>query len=72
MLVRWPLTVLDHQPRIVEIEKINVSKPEVSKAYYGKLFGKPNSFVIKASSTFSLYVNVLVPFVEGPRKNVVV
>ena len=70
MLVSWPLKILAHQPRIVEIEKINVTKPEISKAYYGKLSEKPHNYIISASSAFDLYVNVLVPFIEGPGKNV--
>ena len=71
-LVSWPLAVLAHQPRIVEAEKINITKPEVSKAYYGKLSGKPHTYTISTSSAFDLYVNVLVPFIEGPGKNVTV
>jgi len=71
-LVSWPLAVLAHQPRIVETEKINVTKPEISKAYYGKLSGKPHTYTISTSSAFDLYVNVLVPFIEGPGKNVTV
>ena len=71
-LVSWPLAVLAHQPRIVETEKINVTKPEISKAYYGKLSGKPHTYTISTSSAFDLYVNILVPFIEGPGKNVTV
>ena len=71
-LVSWPLAALAHQPRIVETEKINITKPEISKAYYGKLSGKPHTYTISTSSAIDLYVNVLVPFIEGPRKNVVV
>ena len=71
-LVSWPLAVLAHQPRIVETEKINITKPEISKAYYGKLSGKPHTYTISTSSAIDLYVNVLVPFIEGPGKNVIV
>jgi hypothetical protein len=71
-LVSWPLAVLAHQPRIVETEKINITKPEISKAYYGKLSGKPHTYTISTSSDIDLYVNVLVPFIEGPGKNVTV
>ena len=35
ILVSWPLKVLAHQPRLVEMEKINITEPEISKAYYG-------------------------------------
>ena len=72
ILVSWPLEVLAHQPRIVEYEKINVTKPGISKAYYGELSGKPHIYMIEASSAIDLYVNVLVPFIEGPGKNVTV
>jgi len=72
ILVSLPLSVLAHQPRIVDTENINVASPEISKAYYGKLSEKPHIYVITASSDINLYVNILVPFVEGPGKNVTV
>ncbi len=72
ILVSWPLEVLAHQPRLVEMEKINVTEPEISKAYYGNLSGKPHIYTISTSSPIDLYVNVLVPFIEGPEKNVTV
>ena len=68
ILVIWPLDVLAHQPRIVEMEEINITKPEISKAYYGNLSGKPHIYTISASSPIDLYVNILVPFIEGPEK----
>jgi len=72
ILVSWPLKVLAHQPRLVEMKKINVTEPEISKAYYGNLSGKPHIYTISTSSPIDLYVNVLVPFIEGPEKNVIV
>ena len=72
ILVSWPLEVLAHQPRLVEMEKINVTKPEISKAYYGNLSGKPHIYTISTSSPIDLYVNILVPFIEGSGKNVTV
>ena len=72
ILASWPLKVLAHQPRLVEMEKINVTEPEISKAYYGNLSGKPHIYTISTSSPIDLYVNVLVPFIEGPEKNVTV
>ncbi len=33
---------------------------------------KPHTYTISTSSAFDLYVNVLVPFIEGPGKNVTV
>ena len=72
IFVSWPLEVLAHQPSLVEMEKINVTEPEISKAYYGNLAGNPHIFTISTSSPIDLYVNVLVPFIEGPEKNVTV
>ena len=72
ILVSWPLEVLAHQPRLVEMEKINITEPEISKAYYGNLSGKPHIYTISTSSPIDLYVNILVPFIEGPGKNVTV
>ena len=72
ILVSWPLEVLAHQPRLVEMEKINITKPEISKAYYGNLSGKPHIYTISARSPIDLYVNILVPFIEGSGKNVTV
>ena len=72
ILVSWPLEVLAHQPRLVEMEKINVTEPEISKAYYGNPSGKPHIYTISTSSPIDLYVNILVPFIEGPGKNVTV
>ena len=71
ILVSWPLEVLAHQPRLVKTEKINITKPEISKAYYGKLSGTPHTYIINAKNTIDLYVNVLVPFIEGREKNVI-
>ena len=50
ILVSWPLEVLAHQPRLVEMEKINITEPEISKAYYGNLSGKPHIYTISTSS----------------------
>jgi hypothetical protein len=72
ILVIWPLDVLAHQPRLVEMEKIIITEPEVSKAYYGNLSGKPHIYTISTNSPIDLYVNILVPFIEGPEKNVTV
>ena len=48
-VVTLPLRVLAHQPRIVDAENITVSSPEISKAYYGRLSGKPHIYFINAS-----------------------
>jgi hypothetical protein len=42
-----------------------VPEPEISKAYYGKLMGEPDTYIIESATPFDLYVNVLVPDIPG-------
>ena len=72
IMLSWALGVFAHQPRIVDTEKIHVTKPEVSKAYYAKLSGKPHTYFISVNSAIDLYVNVLFPYKEGLKKNIIV
>jgi hypothetical protein len=54
-----------HQPRIVSSsnaqEGIKVTKPEISKAYYSELKGKPHYYIINSSKEFALYAGILTP-----------
>jgi len=59
-----------HQPRIVEGTQTVVIEPAISKAYYGQLKGTPDIFTIVATSSFPLYVNVLVPDIPRQQKDV--
>jgi hypothetical protein len=62
---------LAHQPRLVGSEtEIRVTLPEISKAYYGELAGAPVTYHIEAENEFLLYVNILVPDIEGIDKDV--
>lgn len=65
-----PSLALAHQPRITETRLTQVPDPEISKAYYGKLSGEPDVYIIEASKLFDLYVNVLVPDIAGQKKDV--
>ena len=65
-----PTFALAHQPRITESRLTEVPSPEISKAYYGKLTGEPDVYVINATEAFDLYVNVLVPDIAGQKKDV--
>jgi len=65
-----PTTTSAHQPRIVNDNKILVTSPEVSKAYYGMLNGIPAVYTINADKPFALYVGVLVPDVVGQKKDI--
>ncbi|CAN5157747.1 hypothetical protein BH09PAT1_BH09PAT1_2280 [soil metagenome] len=59
-----------HQPRIATNSPIRVLDPEVSKAYYGKLEGQEAVYEVQSDKPFDLYVNVLVPDIEGQKKDV--
>lgn len=62
--------VLAHQPRLIGNEtEVIVTLPEISKAYYGNLTGKPVTYHIEAREAFRLYVNILVPDIEGIEKD---
>jgi hypothetical protein len=64
-------TVFAHQPRLVGNEtNVVVDQPEISKAYYGSLSGKPATYRIESTESFRLYVNILVPDMEGIDKDV--
>ena len=65
-----PALVSAHQPRITESRLTQVPDPEISKAYYAKLSGEPDVYVISSIEAFDLYVNVLVPDIAGQKKDV--
>jgi len=55
-------TAYAHQPHMVtDTGVIRVDKPDVSKAYYAELLGKPAVYEITSPDSFNLYVNILVP-----------
>jgi hypothetical protein len=57
-----------HQPVIVgNGGTIKIEDPEMSKAYYGELSGAPAIYTINSSKPFELYLNLLVPEIEGEK-----
>jgi hypothetical protein len=56
-----------HQPVIVEKEIIEIEKPEISRAFYDELEGKPRLYLIESEKEFDLYVNLLVPKNSNPE-----
>lgn len=70
LFVFLPAIALAHQPRIIESRLTTVPDPEISKAYYGVLVGEPDVYVIHASESFDLYVGILVPNIEGQKKDI--
>lgn len=54
-------TAYAHQPHMVTDTGVTrVEKPEVSKAFYAELHGKPAVYEIASPDSFDLYVNILV------------
>jgi hypothetical protein len=59
-------TALAHQPRLVgDRPSIEVRDPEISQAFYARLSGNPQTYVIRSQVPLRLYVNVLVPDIPG-------
>lgn len=65
-----PASAFAHQPVIVSGQSIEVTNPELSKAYYATLKGLPNVYTITSEKPFALYVNILVPNKTGQLKDV--
>ena len=58
-----------HQPKIINYspsidDPHEVINPEISKAYYGKLTGKPHYYVIRNEEDFLFYTSILSPKVN--------
>lgn len=59
-----------HQPHVVgDAERVRVSDPEISKAYYGRLPGVPARFEIVSRRPFTLYAQITVPDIRGARRD---
>lgn len=54
-------TVLAHQPVIAGKGTEEIRDPEISRAFYDELAGRPRSYFINADKVFDLYLNLLVP-----------
>jgi len=54
-----------HVPSVITQESLHditeISNPEISKAYYGALDGFPQTYAIKSSEPFNLFVEILIP-----------
>ena len=61
---------LAHQPVVVDSDTTEVVDPEISKAYYGVLSGAAHTYVIRSDIEFDLYVGILVPDSETPKRDV--
>jgi hypothetical protein len=63
-------SALAHQPVVVDSDTTEVVEPEISKAYYGVLSGSAHTYVITSDIEFNLYVGILVPDSETPKRDV--
>lgn len=55
-------TAFAHQPRLVDDRPtIEVRDPEISQAFYARLAGHPQTYMIRSEVPLRLYVNILVP-----------
>ncbi len=52
-------------PTQSQFDVIEITEPELSKVFYGKLDGIPHTYQITSSKPFSLYVEVLLPDIDG-------
>jgi len=62
-LVNAHIPELVTEDRNYTTEPIIVTEPEISYAYYGKLYGSPHLYKIESEKPFHLYVSLLVPYV---------
>lgn len=65
-----PVITLAHQPQIVTKTPVVVMQPEISRAYYAKLNGTPQIYLIQVNQPLNLYINILVPAIAGQKKDV--
>jgi hypothetical protein len=67
-----------HQPRIVfgnqtsPENPVKIEDPEISKAYYGILDGTPDFYDSETNQSIRLYLNILVPDLNGSRTDFIV
>ena len=72
-LIFYPLSVFAHQPKLINYSPSfdnphEVIYPEISKAYYSELKGKPHYYKIHSESDFLFYTGILSPKVNENYK----
>ena len=71
------INVYAHQPVLNEKNPVSfdspylIEKPEVSKAIYSTLQGKPHIFKISSNKDFKFYAGITVPKIKGCNQNVI-
>jgi len=68
-------SIYAHQPRLVENKVTTISNPiivqnpEISQAFYGELAGQAAYYKIDSDKEFNLYASLVVPDIQGARKD---
>lgn len=69
-----PAIALAHQPVISDFANYDdfraIEQPDVSKAFYGELTGFPHTYTVTLDTEQELFVQVLVPDVQGIATNI--
>lgn len=64
------LNVSAHRPEIIYYSqggRIEISEPEISRAFYDELKGQPRDYFLSSDKGFNLYLNLLVPAFSNPK-----
>ncbi len=61
IILGLPGTVFAHQPSLVENTPIEISDPEISRAFYAVLGNSPHEYLVSSPTAFILYLNLLTP-----------
>jgi hypothetical protein len=67
LVLSGQVTCLAHQPNLVGNNLILIDDPEISRAYYGELKGRPAAFFVRSPKIFKLYAGLLVPQSSNPN-----
>lgn len=63
-------TASAHQPEYIDSQTvIHIPDPTTSRAYYGELTGTPTVYILSSTQEFSLYLNILSPYLPEARKD---
>ncbi len=73
ILIFWSTEIYSHQPKLIKYSPSSESPhevifPEISKAYYGKLSGRPHFYRIKSDKNFLFYAGILSPKIDENYK----
>ncbi|MCG3769221.1 MAG: hypothetical protein JW384_00342 [Nitrosomonadaceae bacterium] len=63
-------TASAHQPAYIDTQTaVSIPDADTSRAYYGELTGTPAMYTISSDKDFSLYLNILSPYLPGAKQD---